>query len=185
MQYEKPGCFGFASTFNIRSKVCQACSHKADCKSKAQIAISSIAERLNVDSVVKLMQEEAVKRAAVEKVEPKSKLNPLVEKLLKNQPVHVARAATMILVDGVNHRASLLKGVNSMKGKKPQSIDILFDLLIQGPVNRATYLNALKERAGYTQSTASSQASIGMSAVVAIGIAKEIEDGYIVIRGCK
>lgn len=184
MQFDQPGCFGFAASFNVRSKVCQGCDFKADCEVSAKRNLEEVAKSLNVDAVTQLMQQQpAVKKPKAAET-PKS-VSPMREKILANMSAHVARAAGMILDTGLNHRLSLIKGINSMQGRKPSSVAILFDLLLAGPVTRTTYSEALQQQLGYTQATASSQASIGIAAVTGIGIAKDAGDGSIVIRGYK
>lgn len=188
MQYEQPGCFGFVASFNVKSQVCKACAFNQSCADQAKQSLSVLAKKLNVDAVSALMQQEQkeTKRALAKTAEePVKQLSPVREKILAGMSAHAARAAGMILDAGGGHRTSLLNGVNSMKGRKPASIEVLFDLLIQGPVTRTSYLEAMQERLGYTHATASSQASIGMTAVTGIGIAKDAGDGSIVIRGDK
>jgi len=182
MKFNRPGCFGYVATFNAKSKVCQACDHKAACETKAKSSIEELGKRLNVDAVKRLMFAEKQKAAAIA---AQQKPTSMREKILSRMPAHVARTAGMILDVRVNHRMQLLQGVNSMRGRKPATISILFDLLIDGPVSRQRYIEALQGQLGYTSGTASSQASICMSAVVGIGIAKEAEEGRIVIRGDK
>lgn len=187
MQFERPGCFGFVASYNVKSAVCQACEFNQDCAATSKNSLSELAQKLNVDAVRRLMHNEA-KQTVAKKTKtntPVQTSNPIRDKILAGMSAHVARAAGMILDAGVSHRASLLNGVNSMKGRKPASIEVLFDLLLQGPVTRVSYLEALQERLGYTHATASSQASIGLTAVTGIGIAKDAGDGSIIIRGEK
>lgn len=196
MQYEQPGCFGFVASFNAKSQVCRSCSFNKACAQKAEQGLSDLSRRLNVDAVKRLMQEEAraskqtvAKKAAVtannsnNNNHSRKPASPMRERILSSMSAHVARAAGAVLDVGVSHRVLLLKGVNSMKGRKPASIELLFDLLLAGPVTRTQYLEALQERFGYTHATASSQASIGITAIMGIGIAKDAGDGSIVIRG--
>lgn len=186
MQFERPGCFGFVASYNAKSAVCKACKVSQSCAAQAKRSLDELAQRLNVEAVRKLMQDEHKRPVAKTTTRlAANKPSPVRDKILAGMSAHVARTAGMILDVGVNHRVSLLKGVNSMKGRKPAPIEVLFDLLLKGPVTRQSYLEAIEQRLGYTRATASSQASIGITAVTGIGIAKDAGDGSIVIRGDK
>lgn len=189
MQFEKPGCFGFAVTYNVRSQVCQTCSYKEACAEAAKESIAQLSQIVGTDSLVKLMQEEAVKRKAAKREEKaqqaasnKPKLPEAVEALISSLPNHAARTARAMIQVGVNHRKSLLAGVNSMRGQKPATVEVLFDLLIAGPTTRQAFIEALKRAFDYTNGTASSQASIVIAAVQKLGIILE-QDGCFVVRG--
>lgn len=182
MRYDKPGCFGFAATYSVKSKVCQGCAFNEDCGKQAKSNLEQLSSHLNVGAVRQMMQVGG--RQVAKSSAPKTS-STVLEKILSNMPAHVARAASMMVAAKVNHRASLLNGVNSMKGRKPAAIEVLFDLLLKGSVHRADYQAELKRRLDYTDGTASSQASIGIAAVLGIGIAQEDGSGGIVIRGSK
>lgn len=187
MQFEKPGCFGFAVTYNVRSQVCQACSYKEACAEAAKESLNQLSQVIDTDSLKKLMHEEAVKRKAAKREEraqqaTKPKLPEAVEALISSLPNHAARTARAMIQVGVNHRKSLLAGVNSMRGQKPATVEILFDLLIAGPTTRQAYIEALLRAFNYTNGTASSQASIVIAAVQKLGIILE-QDGCFVVRG--
>lgn len=188
MQFDKPGCYGFASTYSVRSQVCQVCDHKDSCSLIARENLTKLSEALNVDSLVSLMHEEAVKRKAAKREEKIKLSTPTFSEaamaLISELPNHSARVAKALLATGSNHRKNLLAGVNSMKGCKPMTMEVLFDLLIKGPVTRVAYIEALKEKFKYTDGTASSQASIGFAAVLKLGIILE-KDGCFVVRGSK
>lgn len=185
MKFEKPGCFGFVATYNVKSKVCEGCGFNAACAEQAKKGLSELAEKLNVNAIKRLMQQEPAKSPPKKAVATTRELSTIEAKLLSRMSEHAARAARAMLDAGINHRVSLLSGTNSMKGRKPATISVLFDLLLAGPVTRAQLIDAFKQELGYTHATASSQASICITATVGIGIAKESEEGSIVIRGEK
>jgi len=188
MRFDKPGCFGFAATYNVRSQVCQSCSFKDDCAAAAKESVQALSGLIDTDSLVKLMHEEAIKKKVAKREQKKAEKASKPElpqkalDLLSGMPNHSARVAKAMLLVGINHRKSLLAGVNSMRGHKPATVEALFDLLIKGPVSRVALIEALKRGFEYTDGTASSQASIIIAAVQRLGIILE-RDGCFVVRG--
>ena len=178
MASKQPGCFGFASTYNVGSKVCQSCDFATECGVKAKETVEILRDKVNVDALIRLMQQEKTKKTQEKRVEAAKSVNPMIEKITANLPKHVARAATQLLSSGVNHRKSLIKGKNTLRGKSPKSMEVLFDLVIE--TQHATQKQLLKrlEDAGYQTATASSLASICLSAASSVGILKQTEGVY-------
>jgi len=182
MQFDQPGCFGFASTYNVKSKVCGQCQFSEQCSKTALAALQQLSATLNVDAVMKMAHE---KSRAPERRQNASKaeLPPACQKILATMPKHVAKVAELLLRSGKNYRKALIDGRNLLD-VRPAPLSKLFDLMLQGGVDRQTYIDSLKADLGYTDGTAASQASIGYSVVIGLGIGK-LNEGKLVIRGDK
>jgi hypothetical protein len=184
MRFDRPGCFGFASTFNKRSQVCQECSVATGCENAALSALHTISELVNIDSVIKLMHTaKAAERKKV--VVVKDPIPEVFQKRLSRMSAHAVKIAEPMARSLINYRKILLEKRNPLDSGKPVIICVLFDLLLHGPVTRQGYIDALQTVLGHSDSTAASQASIGFSVVVGLGIAHQLEDGVIQIRGDK
>lgn len=181
MSYNHPGCFGFASTFNIKSQVCGQCEFAKDCETRSRASLEAIAQQVNVDSVLRSMHQ---RKAAMRKlVAPTVRLLPdAAVRALSRMPKHAAKIAEILIRSGVQPRKALISGRNPLPNGKPATIAILFDLLLEGEVSRAQYIEALQVRLGHTDSTASSQASIGFAVVTGLGIATQTQPGTVVLR---
>lgn len=171
MRPNLPGCYGFAATYNIKSKTCQSCEFAAGCETEARANLESLRQLLDVDSVIKLMHQQQVVTKSSETAAVDDKLPEVARKLIDRLPSNAQRTAAILLRANINYRKSLEAGVNPIAGRKPVAIAVLFDLLIAGPVSRSAYLQALKEKLSHSPATAASQASIGFAVATGLGIA--------------
>lgn len=171
MQPNLPGCFGFAATYNVKSKTCQSCEYANDCEPKARANLEALRQVLEVDSVIRLMHQQRAIKTVETTLAIDSALPEVARKLIERLPSNAQRTAAMLLRANINYRKSLEAGINPIAGRKPVAIAVLFDLLIAGPVSRSAYLQALKEKLSHSPATAASQASIGFAVATGLGIA--------------
>lgn len=171
MRYEQPGCFGYAATYSVKSATCSACDSREHCAVEAKKSLDELARVINVDAAIKLMHDhrkDIVKSAKPSRQELTAVQQALVERMSKN----AGKLAEFMLLKRINYRQALCEGTNPLKDDAPISISLLFDLMLEGPVTRADYLMALKDRLGQSPSTAASQASIGFQVVKGLGIGR-------------
>lgn len=180
MTYNRPGCFGFAATYNVKSKVCSQCSFKTDCAERSETSLKAIADQVNIDGVLRLMHER--RAAARPVVTPTRALPSAAASVLARLPKHAAKLAEILIRSRINLRKVLKQGSNPLPGGKPATIAVLFDLLLEGEVSRTQYVEALITRLGHSDNTASSQASIGFAVVTGLGIAHQSQPGTVALR---
>lgn len=181
MRFDRPGCFGFATTYNAKSKVCEQCSFATDCSAKAKAALDVLADKLNVGAIEATLhgRQAATRRVPVES---RPALPSVAQRALARMPKHAAKVAEGLLRSGINFRRYLAEGTNPLSAGKPPTMAVLFDLLLKGEVSRKQYMEALQCRLGHSAQTASSQASIGCSVAMGLGIAVRTEAGGIMLR---
>lgn len=180
MAYDRPGCFGFAATYNVKSKVCAQCSFKQPCAARAEASLKTIADQVNITGVLQLMHEKRV--AARQVVNVTRSLPVAAVTALSKLPKHAAKIAEILIRSRINLRKILREGSNPLSSGKPATIAVLFDLMLEGEVSRTQYIEALKTRLGHSDNTASSQASIGFAVVTGLGIAHQVRPGTVVLR---
>lgn len=169
--FDKPGCFGFAATYSVKSPTCEACNEKQGCAERARQSLEKLAQVINVDAALKNMHAvQRVARAERKLNKPKPSLPEAIQKRLEALPRNTARVGEVLFAKGIDYRSALEKGLNPIRNDSPKSISLLFDLLIEGPVTRNQYLMALKNE-GQSAATAASQATIGFTLVTKFGIA--------------
>lgn len=61
--FDKPGCFGSAITYNVKSKTCKDCPDFDGCGLHVSVRVGELRQMVNVDSLVKA-QHTAPKRTA-------------------------------------------------------------------------------------------------------------------------
>lgn len=169
--FDKPGCFGYASTYDHKSKACQACGHSNECSIKALANLEELSKRLNVDALVK------VKHGT--QASEKPKVDSVVEKVLSQFPESSRKVAEQVL-SKPTVRKDLMRGVNQITSS-PACMRVLFDELLSGETDRSKYVQALK-KSGYSDSSAITQASIGIKVATGLRIAKVDERGNITLR---
>jgi hypothetical protein len=52
--YDKPGCFGNAITYNVKSSVCQECEEASACRVAARQRIEELRPMVSVDSILRM-----------------------------------------------------------------------------------------------------------------------------------
>lgn len=180
--YDKPGCFGHAITFNTSSKACLECDEFGECQKVAVERIKSIESMVNTDAIVKLAHKKPKKSLATPELRQEfADLPATAQKLIAMIPDNAKRIAAALVRSKINFRKELLGGNNPIRGKSPVAISVLFDLLLQGPVDRNTYMLSLKERLGHSPATAASQATIGVAVTTGLGITK-LDGDKLIIR---
>lgn len=181
MQYDKPGCFGHATTYSEKSKTCLECDDRTECAVLARQRIAELSTIISVDAILKMSH-----KSTFDPTKPQlrfdSDLPATAQKLIAMIPHNAQRTAAGLIRTKINFRKALLGNVNPIKDQKPLAVSVLFDLLLQGPVDRFTYMLTLKEKLGHSPATAASQASIGFAVVTGLGIAK-IDNEKLIIRG--
>lgn len=181
MQYDKPGCFGHATNYSEKSKTCLECDDRNECALIARQRLTELSSLISVDSILKMSH-----KSTFDPTKPQlrfdSDLPATAQKLIAMLPQNAQRTAAQLLRMKVNFRKLLLGNVNPIKDQKPLAVSVLFDLLLQGPVDRFTYMLVLKDKLGHSPATAASQASIGYAIAVGLGIAK-LEGEKLIIRG--
>ncbi len=180
MQFDKPGCFGNAITYSCASKACSACDSSSQCRLAARQRIEELRPIIIVEAILKIAHREP--QTASNPVSlTASDLPSTAQKILAMIPANAQKVAESLIRTKVNFRKSLIEGVNPIRNQRPLAVSVLFDLLIEGPVDRGRYMMMLKERLGHSPTTAASQASIGAAVVLGLGIAK-VDNGKMVIR---
>jgi hypothetical protein len=179
MQFDKPGCFGNAITYSVKSIVCQACEYSSECRTAARQRIEELRPLISVDAILKMSHKGSEKLAEQPRFD--ADLPETAQKLISMIPENAQRVAASLLRTKVNFRKMLIEGVNPIRDQKPLAVSVLFDLLLKGPVDRYTYMLELKDKLGHSPSVAASQASIGVSVVTGLGIAR-IADEKLIIR---
>lgn len=177
--YDKPGCFGYAATYDTKSKACQSCEHSNLCSLQAVLNLEKLSQRLNVTALVKSKFKPSKKeKPASEK--PKVDQESNREKVLSQFPASARRVAEVLLDLRVSLRKDLERGVNPV-GNSPSNMKVLFDLLIKGETTRAGYIQALIE-SGYSEGSAAAQATVGIRVATGLRIANVDERGNITLR---
>lgn len=174
--YDKPGCFGYASTYDAKSKACQSCEHSNLCSVSALRNLEELSQRLNVAALVKTKFSQP--KPASEKRKPVKDSNR--EKVLSQFSDTTRRVAEILLDLRVPLRKELERGVNPV-GNSPSNMKVLFDELIKGETTRAGYIKALIE-SGYSEGSAAAQASVGIRVATGLRIANVDERGNITLR---
>ncbi|ATW57996.1 hypothetical protein CNR34_00063 [Pseudomonas phage nickie] len=180
MQFDKPGCFGNAITYSVKSKSCQECEESHSCALAARQRIEELRSLISVEAILKMSHKSPEK--PVEKTRFDADLPETAQKLIAMLPDNAQRTAAQLLRLKVNFRKHLIEGINPIKNQKPLAVAVLFDLLLKGPVERITYLLELKNVLGHSPAVAASQAAIGVAVVVGLGIAKREGENLIIRR---
>lgn len=170
MQFDKPGCFGNAITYSVKSKTCQECEENHQCALAARQRIEELKPLISVDAILKMSHKAPEK--PVEQVRFDADLPETARKLISMLPENAQRTAAQLVRSKINFRKQLQAGINPIKDQKPLAVSVLFDLLLTGPVERDVYLLELKIRLGHSPAVAVSQAAIGVAVVIGLGIAK-------------
>lgn len=181
MGYDRPGCFGHAVTFNLKSPQCQECHASEECSVSAKARLDELSQVLNVDAILRMSHKQPKTAPAQEQPRFDADLSETARRIIARLPENAQRTAARLIRTNLNFRKVLLAGRNPIHEQKPVSVSVLFDLLLLGPVTGDQYLNSLRERVGHSPSIAASEASIGISIVTGLGIAV-IEDGHLIIR---
>lgn len=174
--YDKPGCFGYAAAYDAKSKACQSCEHSNPCAVQAMRNLEELSQRLNVDALIKANFKKADNPAKASE-KPKDSAR---EKVLGQFPESTRKVAERLLDLRVSLRKELERGVNPVTSS-PQNMKVLFDQLIKGETTRAAYVQALKD-SGYSEGSATAQASIGIRVASGLRIANVDDRGNITLR---
>ncbi|QOC57915.1 hypothetical protein phiK7B1_060 [Pseudomonas phage phiK7B1] len=178
MQFDKPGCFGNAITYSDKSKTCQECDTRNECAPAARQRIEELRTLISVEAILKMSHKSPEKPVEVTRFD--ADLPETAQKLISRLPENAQRTAAQMVRTKVNFRKHLLEGINPIKDSKPLAVSVLFDMLLKGPVERITYLLELKSRLGHSPAVAASQASIAVSVVIGLGIAKKDGENLII-----
>lgn len=181
MHFDKPGCFGHAITYSHKSPACIDCDSSQACALAARQRIEELRPLISVDAIIKMSHKSPQEPTAPQE-RFDSDLPSAAQALIARIPFSAQRTAAALVRTKINYRLRLLAGDNPIYQQKPFAISVLFDLLLKGPVDRFTYMLALKEKLGHTPATAASQASISFVVTTGLGIAK-IVDEKLIIRG--
>lgn len=180
MQFDKPGCFGNAITYSVRSSTCTACEAASECAPQARQRIEELKTLISVEAILKMSHKPTQTPAGVP-IRFDADLPPTAQKLIAMMPLHAQRTAAQALRLKVNFRKSLLEGVNPIPSQKPLALSVLFDLLLLGAVDHQRYMLDLKERLGHSPAVAADQAAIGYAVATGLGVARLV-DGKLEIR---
>lgn len=179
MQFDKPGCFGSAITYSVKSKTCQECEEHHSCALAARQRIEELKPLISVEAILKMSHKSPEKPVVQTRFD--ADLPETAQKLISRLPENAQRTAAQLVRTKINFRKHLIEGINPIKNQKPLAVAVLFDLLLKGPVDRITYLLELKTVLGHSPAVAASYAAIGVAVVTGLGIAKR--DGeHLIIR---
>lgn len=180
MNYDKPGCFGSAITYNPTTRSCKDCEDAPQCRVSARQRIEEVRSLVSVEAVLK-MSHKGPQRLTAEPERFDLDLPAAAQKLIAMIPHNAQRTAAALVRTKINLRKVLMEGFNPIPHQKPLAISVLFDLLLLGVVDRNTYMLTLKDKLGHSPATAASQASIGFAVVTGLGIA-QFEGEKLIIR---
>ncbi|MEG0063021.1 MAG: hypothetical protein RR740_00310 [Pseudomonas sp.] len=169
MNYDKPGCFGSAITYNPTTRSCKECPDAPLCCVSARQRIEQVRSLVSVEAVLKVAHKAPQKPVEAERFD--LDLPAAAQKLIAMIPHNAQRTAAALVRTKINLRKALTEGSNPIRHQKPLAVSVLFDLLLLGEVDRSTYMLELKDKLGHSPATAASQASIGFAVVTGLGIA--------------
>ena len=175
-----PGCFGFAITFNPKTKECAECDYIDKCQPAAYESIQKVGESIDVKDLSKL-------HATYGKEVVIGGMDRIGSDMRNKFSITQEQQA---IIDSLSPRASVIAkgiykrlgdpclamraGVNPFDNVKPLYLAALAQQLIEGGTNRSILTDEyIEKNSNWTAKTAATRASMAFTLFIKMGFAKE------------
>lgn len=175
-----PGCFGYPSIYNPKSKNCTDCHFKAKCKASAFEMLTGLQEKMDCSAILWKFDDMVSSMKVAPKEPVKSEIGEYQSKLISAMPKKVQATARAMCKKGIHLAASLDSGINPFKQHKPKFLKIPCEMILDRKEFTRKDLRVAfqQEHSELSENTITSHITQSIQILQGFNVVKECDGGY-------